>query len=176
MSNLSTARTATLLLVLLVQTQPALPAAVAKADLQRQRGDYVAALAALEDKDLERFESLYDELEGYVLRPYLRYAYLKEHLREASADEIHAFLREADYAPVSARLRAQWLVQLAQSGDWNTFMREYRANADPGLRCLRLHQLLDVADEPQALAPEVESLWLSNDRLPPECHPLFVKW
>ncbi|MDX1489085.1 MAG: hypothetical protein R3268_12830, partial [Acidiferrobacterales bacterium] len=176
MFNLSTARTATLLLVLLVQMQVTLPAGSPRADMERQRSDYVAALAVLEDKDLERFESLYAGLEGYVLRPYLRYAYLTERLHEASADEIRAFLGEADYAPIGARLRAQWLAQLAQSGDWNTFMREYRGNADPGLRCLRLNQLLEVGDEPQALAPEIESLWLSDDRLPPECNPLFVKW
>lgn len=176
MSNLSTARTVTLLLVLLAQTQVALPAGVAKVDLERQRSEYAAALAALEDQDLERFESLYAGLEGYVLRPYLRYAYLKERLQETSADEIRAFLSQVDYAPIGARLRAQWLAQLAQSGDWNTFMLEYRANADPRLRCLRLQHLLKVGDEPQALAPEVESLWLSDDRLPPECNPVFGEW
>lgn len=176
MSNLSTARTAILLLVLLAQTQAALPAGVAKADLERQRSDYVAALAALDDKDLERFESLYAGLESYVLRPYLRYAYLKQRLHEASADEIRTFLSQADYAPIGARLRAQWLVQLAQSDDWDTFMREYGAETDPALRCLRLHHLLEVGNEPLPLAPEVESLWLSDDRLPPECNPLFGQW
>jgi soluble lytic murein transglycosylase len=176
MSNLSTACTAILLLVLLAQTQAALPAGVTNADLERQRSDYVAALAALGDEDLERFESLYAGLEGYVLRPYLRYAYLKERLHEASVNDIRAFLSQADYAPIGARLRAQWLTQLAKSDDWDTFMHEYRANSDPSLHCLRLHHLVNVGNDPQAFAPEVERLWLSDDRLPPECNPLFNKW
>ena len=176
MFNLSAARTAIVLMVLLGQAWAALPAALASADVERPRSDYAAALAALEEGELDRFEGLYDGLAGYVLRPYLRYAYLRERLPQASADEIRAFLNQADFAPIGARLRDQWLAQLAERGDWGSFLREYRASGDPALRCLHLHHLLNAGRDAQALAADIEELWLSDERLPSECNPLFSKW
>ncbi|MFQ5937513.1 MAG: hypothetical protein ACE5LB_14010, partial [Acidiferrobacterales bacterium] len=165
MLRLTTARAVAFVLVL-----PAcgyvLPAANADTDVDQQRQNYLAALQALDADDLVQFDDLYQQLDGYALQGYLRYAFLKNRLANTAPAKIRRFLQENEYAPVSAQLRERWLTQLASRADWETFLEEYRPLDNPTLRCLRLRQLLKANESPSELAPEIERLWLTNARLP----------
>jgi soluble lytic murein transglycosylase len=142
-------------------------------NLDHQRHDYLAALQAIDAGDVQRFDSLYRRLDGYVLQGYLRYEFLKDRLADTSAQDIRHFIERNSFAPISAQLRARWLDELAARGEWDTFMREYRANGDPALECLYLNRRIDVRGEAQELAAKIEKLWLTDQRLPSVCNATF---
>lgn len=153
------------------------PSVAAASDIEAQRRDYAAARQALANDDRERFQQLHQRLEGYVLRDYLRYAWLKERLGETAVAEIQAFLASSTYAAFNPGLRARWLTALAEDGQWDLFMEEYRPGlGDASVDCLRLQRLLQTEAAASTLAAEIERLWLTDERLPSECDPVFSRW
>ncbi len=153
------------------------PPRAAAQEIEAQRRDYSAARQALANGDRERFQQLYQRLETYVLRDYLHYAWLKERLAETPATEIQGFLARTAYAAFNADLRANWLAALAERGQWDLFMNEYRPGlGDAAVDCLRLQRLLQTEAPASVLAPEVERLWLTDERLPAECNAVFNRW
>jgi peptidoglycan lytic transglycosylase len=141
--------------------------------LDRQRHDYLAALQAINANDVQRFDSLYRKLDGYVLQGYLRYEFLKDRLADTGEEDIRRFIERNSFAPISAQLRARWLTELAARGQWDTFMHEYRANDDPTLQCLYLNRLLNGAGNAKELAAKIEKLWVTDQRLPSVCNATF---
>ena len=143
-------------------------------NLDRQRHDYLAALQAINADDMQRFDRLYRKLDGYVLQGYLRYEFLKDRLASTSEEDIRRFIERNSFAPISAQLRARWLNELADLGEWDTFMREYRPNDDPQLQCLYLNRRVNASGNVTELAAKVEKLWLTDQRLPSVCNAIFV--
>ncbi len=171
MHNLCAARALTGFLALLVYA--CTWADTPDGDLDRQRHDYLAALQAINADDVQRFESLYRKLDGYVLQGYLRYEFLKDRLASSSDEDIHRFIERNDFAPISAQLRTRWLNELATRGAWDTFMHEYRANDDPALQCLYLNRVINTSGNTKELSAKIEKLWLTEQRLPSVCNAVF---
>ncbi len=144
---------------------------------EEARRDYAAALQALAGGDLSRFERLYARLDGYVLQDFLRYEWLKDRLGTTPAPQIRAFLERTTYAAFNAPLRAKWLAELAARNEWELFLAEYRPGlGDAAVDCQRLQRLLQTDAGSSAPAAEVERLWLTDERLPVECNPVFNEW
>jgi soluble lytic murein transglycosylase len=155
----------------------ALSAQAYSGDEESQRRDYVNAHEALKAGHNTRFKMLYDRLNGYILRGYLDYELLKNRVATAPPEEIHRFLEENSQAPVSDTIRKKWLRYLASRGDWDTFVKEYKDIEDePELDCLRLDHLLKTSEQQAPLMAEVEKLWLTGNRLPAACDPVFNAW
>lgn len=153
------------------------PAQASAPDQDSQRRDYLAALEAVKDGNSARFKILHERLNGYILRGYLEYEYLKNRIAETKSADIHRFLEENNQAPVSDMLRKRWLRYLAERGDWEQFLEEYRdVEGDPTLSCLRLGRLLKISEQQATLMSEVENLWLTGKRLPDSCDPVFAAW
>ncbi len=167
--------------ILLLATLAGAPAAAAAGvftyEEEQQRRDFQAALEALRAGDLGRFRALRERLDGYVLRGYLDYEYLKDRLASTPADEIRRFLAENAAAPVSDIIRKRWLRLLAARGEWRTFLAEYGGvEDDPELQCLRLDRLLRTSEAQAGLMQEIEALWLTGRRLPAACSRVFEQW
>ncbi len=146
-------------------------------DEVEQRRDYLAALEAIKAGRLKQFRVLSERLDGYILRGYLDYGYLKTRVGETPTPVIRRFLEENSHAPISDKLRKKWLRHLANRGEWETFLSEYKdVKDDPKLQCLRLARLLHVSDQQAALMDEIEDLWLTGKRLPSACEPVFSAW
>lgn len=144
---------------------------------ENRRRDYLAAIEALKAGQHARFRTLYNNLDGYILRGYLEYESLKNRVSSAPAAEIRRFLADNDQAPISDIIRKRWLRVLANRGDWNTFLKEYQNIEDePELQCLRLSRLLRTSDEQATLMAEAEQLWLTGKQLPRACEPVFSAW
>ncbi len=171
MRNNSTARAFSGFLALLLYA--CTWAHAADSDLDRQRYDYLAALQAIKADDVQRFESLYQKLNGYVLQGYLRYEFLKDRLASSGEEDIRRFIERNEFAPISAQLRARWLNELAARGEWDTFMHEYRANDDPALQCVYLNRLINASGNAKELAAKIAKLWLTEQRLPSVCNVIF---
>jgi soluble lytic murein transglycosylase len=166
-----------LLLALAVVWAARAAAGVFTYEEEQQRRDFQAALEALRAGDLAGFRALRERLDGYVLRGYLDYEYLKDRLASTPSAEIRRFLAENEAAPISDFIRKKWLRLLAARGDWQTFLAEYRAiEDDPELQCLRLDRLLRTSEAQAELMQEVEKLWRNGRRLPAACQRVFDHW
>ena len=149
----------------------------APGDEEKQRQQYQAAVAALRAGNLARFQTLHDELGGYALQPWLDYDFLKDRLATTPTLKLHEFLEQNADAVVSDLLRRKWLKMLAERGDWETFIDEYRdIEADSEFNCQRLMYLIKVSQEQSGLMAEAGKLWLTGDRLPAACEPVFQAW
>jgi soluble lytic murein transglycosylase len=160
---------------LLAVLPPAAPAAPADDDKRRQQ--YSQALAALRAGDHARFHKLRDGLNGYALQPWLDYELLKDRVATTPAARLHEFLENHPEAAVSDPLRRRWLKLLTERGDWSTFIAEYRdIEPDSELNCQRLLHLIKASHEQSGLMAEAGRLWLSGQRLPAACDPVFQIW
>lgn len=147
------------------------------ADVEAQRRDYQAALAAVRARDVARYNTLHAKLEGYVLRPYVEYEFLKERVDTTAPATLRRFLEQNDHTPLADALRAKWLKGLAARGDWKTFMAEYSDIADePELLCLHLARRVKGGEQQAGLMARIERLWLTGKRLPGACDPVFAAW
>lgn len=164
-------------LLLLLGLLPARAADILPADIETQRRDYQAALAALRARDLGRYQALFSRLDGYVLQPYLQYEFLKDRVETAGPATLRKFLEQNDHTPLAEALRARWLHRLAARGDWRTFMAEYSDIADePELLCLYLGRRVRASERQAGLMARIERLWLTGKRLPDACNPVFAAW
>ena len=156
---------------------PAHAADAPDADIEAQRRDYQAGLAALRARDVARYQKFYAKLDGYVLQPYLQYEFLKDRVNTTGATTLHRFLEQNDHTPLAQALRARWLHGLASRGDWKTFMAEYGDIPDePELLCLHLGRRLKAGQQQAGLMARIERLWLTGKRLPGACEPVFAAW
>ena len=144
---------------------------------ENRRRDYLTALEALKAGQHARFKTLYNRLDGYILRGYLEYDSLKNRVSSTPAADIRRFLADNSQAPISDTIRKKWLRMLASRGDWSTFLKEYQDIEDePELQCLRLAHLLKTSEQQATLMTEAEQLWLTGKQLPRACDPVFSAW
>ena len=154
-----------------------MPAHAASHTAEQDRRTWLAAQDAVKGGDLRRFKSLRSELDAYILRGYLDYEYLKDHIPDTDKDTLRAFLKDNAEAPVSGHLRVRWLHHLARQQDWDTFLQEYRdVEEDSELNCLRLKHLLGTTQNSAALMTEIGRLWVTGNRLPSACDAVFTAW
>ncbi len=118
----------------------------------------------------ERAAKLDDD---YALTPYVRYWQLRSRLGDAPASEIQNFLARHEGSLVADRLRADWLRQLAKSGDWPGFLREYPklGTADIELACYASQARLARGDS--GVLSQARPLWFTAQVLPESCLPIF---
>jgi len=153
------------------------PAHAFLVDDQTQRRDYQNALMAVHTGDIARFKKLRESLDGYVLRGYLDFEYLKDRVDQAPAAEIRAFLNDSAYIPGSDAVRKRWLRLLIARGDWDAFLREYKeVEDDTELQCQRLTRLLSHSEQQAALMQEIDTLWRVGRKSPAVCDPVFEAW
>lgn len=154
--------------------------ATAGNDLSGQRLDFAAAslaVAAGRDADVNRLRR---NLDGYVLAPYLDYAWLRSRLRQVGSDQARDFLDREGGTQLASRFRGEWLVELARRDDWRSFAVFDTGDeaAGPRLRCLRLRAAIATAADAGAkpvdtdhLKNEMLALWATGSSLPDACDP-----
>lgn len=153
------------------------PAHAFLVDTAQQRRDYLEALDAIKRGRLEEFRKRSKALHEYILHGHLQYEYLKDRITSTPAPVIRQFLEDNSAAPVSNFLRHKWLRHLANRGDWESFLANYKdINNDPALQCQRLQQLLRSSEQQAPLMTEIERLWYTGRRLPSVCNPVFAAW
>ena len=118
----------------------------------------------------ERAAKLDDD---YALTPYVRYWQLRSRLADAPASDIQNFLARHEGSLMADRLRADWLRQLAKSGDWPGFLREYPklGTADTELACYASQARLARGDS--GVLSQSRPLWFTAQVLPESCLPIF---
>ena len=80
-------------------------------------------------------------LPNYAIPSYVDYYRLKPRIRDASADEILAFLQRYTGSAIADRMRNDWLLELGRNRDWITFAQQYPLfvlNDDTQVKCYGL--------------------------------------
>lgn len=136
--------------------------------------DFKAALTALNNNNIHQFRNLTRPVQGHLLYPYLRYAYLKHELRHDQRKEIDSFLKANEELPVSKSLKHSWLLELARRNNWGTFLAEDK----PGLGGERLEcaraQAWAATDHLSKAMRLGKRLWLRGHSLPKSCDDVFT--
>lgn len=140
--------------------QPAAPAsAPAASEAQREQDNLFLQLReAARQNDADRAAMLAARLPDYPIPSYVDYYRLKPRLRDASNEEILAFLKRYEGSAIADRLRNDWLLELGRRRDWANFDRElplFVKNDDYQVRC---YALLSRALKGQKVADEARSL------------------
>ena len=75
-------------------------------------------------------------------------------------------------APLSVKLREQWLHQLAKNKDWSHFSQYYQSSTNISLQCDEQIANYNTGKHQEALKASIP-LWLSGDSRPASCTHLF---
>lgn len=145
------------------------------ADLTTQRAEFLQAKQALAAGKEEEFQRLANQLHGYPLYPYLVYANLKEHLDEASSEQILKFIQDYSNTPLAEKLRYNWLLTLGEEEKWPLFLSYYKPSDDVELECYYASALVATHQNETAFRI-VPKLWLTGKSSPAACQPAFVAW
>jgi soluble lytic murein transglycosylase len=151
--------------------------AAGAADIEAQRESYTAALTALGAGDEARYRENLKRLDGYVLRGYAEYEFLKDRIERTDTQTVRDFIRANAHTPLPDLLRQRWLHSIAERGNWVTFMREYAdVPGDTALTCLYLEQRWKAGERGASIVERIDQLWKSGQRQPSECNPVFAEW
>jgi soluble lytic murein transglycosylase len=144
-------------------------------DLSAQRKIFLSAQAALLAGKSAVFKTLLPKLETYPLYGYLLYDDLSRRLPSAKEAELRAFLTRTADSPISARLRSQWLTQLAQQQQWKIFVAAYEPQEGDELRCYFLRARL-ATGKIKDMMDDTRRLWLVAREQPTACDQVFDAW
>jgi soluble lytic murein transglycosylase len=115
---------------------------------------------AFRNKDSALLTALLPQTIGHVLEPWAAYWEISARLPTASSEEVQGWLLRFAGTYQEDRLRNDWLLQLGQNGDWDTFARFYpafRMRDDHAVRCYAI-----MAAQPLGLSREETALMLQE--------------
>ncbi len=144
-----------------------------QASLQQQRDRYAAALTALDEGNTAEFEQLQRQLTQYPLYPYLEYKALTADIQNISNRQVDAFLNRYENIPISKRLRSQYLYQLQQRGDWQSYRRFYKPGSASTSQQCHYQYARYLNGEKTAALKEAVKLWDVGKSQPNDCDKLF---
>lgn len=153
----------------------AVPAAMA--DLSRQQELFIAAEKSLKRGNSDLFLESREELENYVLSPYLEYLYLTSRFDKVGQIDIDRFVASHKDLPQTSQLQRQWLAYLANQTRWHNYLSAYKKAGINGGRyqCLKGIALKELGRTREAWQ-EAENLWLIGKSQSEACDPLFYGW
>ncbi|MDQ2820430.1 MAG: lytic transglycosylase domain-containing protein [Pseudomonadota bacterium] len=80
---------------------------------------------AVRQNDPNKAAALAARLPNYAIPGYVNYYRLKPRLRDASVDEVRAYLTRYRGMAIADRMRNDWLLELGRQRDWDNFDREF---------------------------------------------------
>lgn len=161
------------LLLALILALPAVSAAQADT-LIESRAVYQRARQAQLAGRHAHAQALAATIRSYPLYPYLVFDDLRRRLAELPEREVAEFLVREESSLLAARLRKDWLVELARQRQWALYRRDYRAVDDFAARCHAITAGLAAGETDAALAAAVE-LWSIGEPMPAACDPGFAR-
>jgi soluble lytic murein transglycosylase len=115
--------------------------AAAPADTRADDDVFLLLREASRQDDATGAASYAARLPNYAIPSYVDYYRLKPRIRDASADEILAFLQRYSGSAIADRMRNDWLLELGRNRDWIAFDQQYPLfvlNDDTQVKCYGL--------------------------------------
>lgn len=145
------------------------------ATLEQQRNYFDQAKEGFAKNDPSIYYNYKNALQGYPLEPYLAYLDLNKRVKLASDNEIIQFVKKHSDLPQARWLEMRWLRLVAERGDWNTFLKYYKADSFSELDCYYgqyLYQTNKITEANQL----AKQLWLRPTSQPNACDVVFEEW
>ena len=152
-----------------------LPQSVLGSELNYQQRLFGDVETALNKGNFKPYQTYRSKLNDYPLAPYLDYLYLSDNLSKLNQSDIDRFINEHPDLPQAERLRKKWLLHLASSKKWQTYLNAYRRDDGAQYQCLKGIALEKLGKKRQAWQ-EAKSLWLHGDSQHSACDTLFANW
>lgn len=142
----------------------------------QDRADYLAAQAAWQQGDTDKYHQLMDKLQNYPLYPYLVLQDLLTHVDTLTPAAYDNFVNTYQDTPLNKKLNQAWLASLALRQQWPTFIQYYSPTmANANLTCYYGQALLGTGQNDAALQL-AQKLWLVSYPQPKSCDPVFAFW
>ncbi|MFA6310987.1 MAG: transglycosylase SLT domain-containing protein [Sterolibacterium sp.] len=125
-------------------------------------------------KQAEALGSMAAQGSRHDLQPWVDYWRLQQRLDDGDSEGVKEFLAAQQGSYLAEKLRGEWLKSLGRLRNWDEFLGEYAALAQPDQEtaCYQLQARLAGGLGPAAL-DEVRPLWASALDLPDSCLPLM---
>lgn len=144
--------------------------------LTEQRAMYDEAEHALTKHNPAPYRRYAHALQDYPLTSYLAYEELSMRLKQASDQEIEAFIQTHADLPQIGWMKLRWLRWLAARGEWSTFLRYYQPELNfTELDCLYAQHLWH-SDATEQAQTHTQKLWLVGRSQPSACDTAFNQW
>ncbi len=143
------------------------------ATIDEQRSQFQQARKAIKAGNTEKFLRLAAGLKDYPLYPYLRYEYVRRHLKSLPDSDVAAFLKQHPDFPMADKLRNKWLDILASRGRWQKYIDHYVQPNDNRLRCLYLVARMKAGQKTESLLEDIRTMWLVGYSQHDACDPAF---
>ncbi len=138
-----------------------------------EREQFIIAWEAAKRGDHDSFDQLKNQLEGYVLFPYLQYEDYRNRRNKVPVDEMAGFLETHKDWAFSEGLRNVWLKSLAERKRWADLLAHSEGVSNTVLRCQRVLGQLSLKRMDGVLG-EAQKLWTVGRSQPDECDPVFA--
>jgi soluble lytic murein transglycosylase len=145
----------------------------AKQGIEQQRQLFRDASAALERKQIVKFNLLLKQLGDYPAAPYLEYDAFKRSANRIKVSHARTFLDRYAEFPFAYHARAAWLNVLANRQDWENYLQFFDDRENTRLRCLAFEARLNL-DQLEGLNDEIAKVWLRGYSQPSQCDPAFA--
>jgi soluble lytic murein transglycosylase len=164
-----------MLRVLILLTLILAPAALQARTPQPQTREeiFLAAQAAVQAGNYAKAARYDAQLQDYLLEPYVQAWLLYPRLeRDATAQEVRAFLEREEGSVLAQQVRKEWLKALGRKRQWDLFRAEYplQIGEDDDLACYALQARWEQRDA--SALEEVRAQWYAPRDLPEGCAPL----
>ncbi len=160
--------------LLLLSVTAAAQTPVPAETLNAARVVYMRARQELQLGHRQQALALAATITGYPLYPYLEYDDLRRRLAQLPDTDVARFLAHHDDTLLAARLRQEWLRELAVRKLWTLYRRDYRKTADLTARCHAATAEYAGGNADAALEATVE-LWMLGVPMPAACDPAFAR-
>lgn len=146
----------------------------ANSDLEAQRQLFQATYREIERGHASDLARVRERLHGYVLTPYLEYAYLIRNLRRVQGARVEAFLEHHGELPVAGGLRRAWQEELGRRGAWRSFLLSYQGGGGAELDCYQLRARQALEGTNADWYSQARRLWTVGRSQPNACDPVFA--
>ena len=137
---------------------------------------FLAAREAFRVGEAPILARLSENLHGYDLEPWARYWLLRLRLNSDDDAGVNDFLTHETGTWLAEKLRADWLKNLGQRGQWETFRKEYPllVQSDQAIVCYDWQARLQLQKDSTVL-DEARPVWFSAVELPQSCDPVIYR-
>ena len=141
-------------------------------ELAAQRTLFAETWEAAGRGDRASLERGLDELQAYLLYPYLQYEDYRLRRSRVAASELAGFLAQHRDWAFTPGLEQAWLRSLGKQRKWETLVRYAGDSGDTEVRCY-LAQARIKSGDTEGLLTEAQKLWTVGKSQPDACDPVF---
>lgn len=138
-----------------------------------EREQFIVAWEAARKGDHATFSQIKNQLQDYVLFPYLQYEDYRERRSVVPVEEMLGFLNNHEDWAFTEGLRAAWLRTLAKNNRWADLVENSEGVRDTVLRCQQVRGRI-ILKQTEGVLSEAQKLWAVGRSQPDECDPVFA--